>query len=229
MRILFIGVNPKDVPQLRLQEEINIIKDILERDPEHFQLRVRDAANKQSMINYLQAFEPDILHISGHGNDDQTLVFEDSQGYSEHIYINQLGDLLDNFDSHLKCVILSACYSLNEIEKFSEKIPYVVGMNTKIPNSMAKEFTQTFYGTLINTNDIERSFLVAKDTINLGMRRDLDILKIQMNGTQFSYNHKSSIKQQGKRVALDWRLVIGIIAIIIVTGYLLINFFILEF
>lgn len=225
MKILFIGVNPKDVKQLRLQEEINIIKDIIDNAPNLFELKVRNAATKKSMIQYLNNFKPDILHISGHGNEDQTLVFEDEEGYSENIYTIQLGNLLDNYYEHLKCIIISACYSLNDIDSFSERIRYVVGMNTQIPNSTAKEFTQSFYQTLVSTESIEQSFAVARDAINLGLKNDLNILKLQVNGQEFAYSHKSIIKVQKERALVNWKLVVGIMATIIVMGYLLFSFY----
>lgn len=218
MKILFIGVNPKDTRQLRLQDEINIIKDILDSQPirNKFKLKVRNAATKSKMLNLIRNYMPDILHISGHGNDDGTIIFEDSQGQSEMIYTQQLGDLLNNYSAYIKCVVLSSCYSLNDLENFSENIKYTVGMKIAIGNSRALEFTKSFYDELLQNEDFERSFEIAKDYIDLSNNTDLDILKIMIND--------SIDPPKPPPPSVNWGLVLIIIFIIMLLGSLFMSY-----
>ncbi|MDC8004745.1 CHAT domain-containing protein [Aureisphaera galaxeae] len=218
MRILFIGINPKDTRQLRLQEEINIIKDVLDAQPikNKYKLRVRNASTKMAMRRYLNRHKPNVLHISGHGNDDQTLLFEDSSGHSDIVYTNQLGDFLENYNKHLKCVILSACYSLNDIENFSNNIHCVIGMKTAIGNSKAMDFSSSFYDSLSSGQSFESAFNIAKDEINLSQENNEDILKIIIKEDITSVVPTSPV--------INWRLVGFIVMVIILVGSLMFYF-----
>ncbi|MGH1385106.1 CHAT domain-containing protein [Kordia sp.] len=216
MRILFIGVNPKDTRQLRLKDEINIIKDVLDSQPikDKYKLIVRDASTKRTMRRYLNRHKPNILHISGHGNDDNTIVFEDGNGYSETIYTQQLGDFLANYNKYLKCVVLSACFSLNDIENFSNDIHCVIGMKTSIGNDKAMIFSSSFYDSISSGESFEAAFKIAKDEISLSQEEDDDILKMIIK--------EDIIKETSAPVApnINWKLVGFILLVIIIIGLL---------
>ena len=211
MRILFIGVNPKDTAQLRLQDEINVIKDIVE--PTSYKLYVRNAATKQSMRRYLNRFKPNVLHISGHGNNDRTLTFEDKDGHSVIIYTHQLGDYLERYSKYLKCVILSACYSLNDIENFSDRIHCTIGMKTAVGNTMAVDFSSAFYDALCSGNTYEESFNLAKSELNLSRAEDHDVLKMIVN--------EDIDPTPSPFPRINWVIVGFVLATIVVLGYLI--------
>jgi len=215
MKILFIGVNPKDVRQLNLKNEINAIEDIIENQPiqNRYKLKVRNGVTKSKMIQLIGRYKPDILHISGHGNEDSTMVFEDGEGYSDTIFTRQLGDLLNNYSSFIKCVLLSACYSLNDIENFSENIYCTIGMKTSISNVKAIEFSKSFYQELVLNNDFQEAYRLGVDSINLSEENDSDILKILIK------EEASPPKIPSK--SINWWIVLGIILIILIFGYLL--------
>ncbi|WP_298901459.1 CHAT domain-containing protein [uncultured Psychroserpens sp.] len=211
MRILFIGVNPKDTGQLRLQDEINVIKDIV--DPTNNRLYVRNASTKRAMRRYLNKYKPNVLHISGHGNDDQTLLFEDENGHTEIVYIDQLGTFLDHYSKYLKCVVLSACYSLNNVEIFSSKIHCVIGMKMAVANTMAIDFSRAFYDSLCSGETFESAFGIAKAELNLSSAEDHDVLKIIVN------KNIDSVPPDLPKI--KWVIVGFVLATIVVLGYLL--------
>ncbi len=71
-------------------------------------------------------------------------------------------------------VILNACYSEEQAKAiFDAGIPYVIGMNTAIPDTTAIEFSTGFYRSLAKDNDIPFAFDWAKGGILLeGLRGD---------------------------------------------------------
>jgi hypothetical protein len=71
-------------------------------------------------------------------------------------------------------VILNACYSEEQAKAiFDAGIPYVIGMNTAIPDATAIEFSTGFYRSLAKDNDISFAFDWAKGGILLeGLRGD---------------------------------------------------------
>ena len=211
-RILFIGANPNDTAQLRLQDEINLVQDQIQMNHgEEYELTVRNAATKSDLIRFLNQTRPNILHISGHGNDDQTLVLEDEEGNSAPISIPQLGDLLgDNYGDDLDCVIMAACYSLNEIESFSPQIGHTIGMSRQVLNTDAMEFTQTFYNTLFSGRTINESYQIAVDGINLGLVEDSDVFRIISNADVIQAS--GAIGEE--KSSFNWKIVLLMISAI---------------
>ena len=65
-------------------------------------------------------------------------------------------------------VILNACYSEEQAKAiFEAGVPYVIGMNTAIPDATAIEFSTGFYRSLSKDNDIPFAFDWAKSGILL--------------------------------------------------------------
>ncbi|AVI52213.1 hypothetical protein C5O00_14025 [Pukyongia salina] len=172
-KILFIKANPIDTADLRLENEENSIREVLERceHRNNFVFETRGAVTTKALLNYLLSLSPNILHISGHGSSDEKLFIEGEDGYKEEISIAKLSNLLANFLNHIECLFLNSCHSLAHIEEISDDIPYVIGMREEIPNDTAILFSTSFYNALFNGKSIKDSFKVALDMISL---RDFD-------------------------------------------------------
>ena len=56
-------------------------------------------------------FEPQIIHFSGHGSQEDGLVFEDATGQAKLVDAQALAGLFELFADNVKCVVLNACYS----------------------------------------------------------------------------------------------------------------------
>ncbi|KAA3625435.1 MAG: hypothetical protein DWP94_00875 [Flavobacterium sp.] len=172
-KILFIKANPIDTADLRLENEENSIREVLERceHRNNFVFETRGAVTTKALLNYLLSLSPNILHISGHGSSDEKLFIEGEDGYKEEISIGKLSNLLANFQNHIECLFLNSCHSLAHIEEISDDIPYVIGMREEIPNDTAILFSTSFYSAFFNGKSIKDSFKVALDMISL---RDFD-------------------------------------------------------
>lgn len=83
--VLFMAANPLDQKQLRLDEEVHAIAEMI-RKSDH-----RDAVNLESWwavrpVDVLQAInehKPRIVHFSGHGSDQDEIVFQDASGIAK--------------------------------------------------------------------------------------------------------------------------------------------------
>jgi len=132
-----------------------------------FEFEVRGAVTKNALIDYLLTIEPNILHISGHGNDKEMLFLEDIDGYKEEVSIERFSELLSSFLGHVELVILNSCHSLSGIDAINKKIPYVIGMKKEIPNDIAINFSTNFYNSLFRGRDIRSAFKIALSAISL--------------------------------------------------------------
>lgn len=167
-KVLFIKTNPIDTVSLRLETEEKKIREALERSSarDHFIFETRGAVTKQNLLQYLLSVQPNVLHISGHG-EDSALFFEDNEGYTEEIPIDKFSGFLSNFKDHIHCVFLNSCHSLSSVSDFNDDIPYIIGMKKEIPDDVAISFSSSFYASLFSGRPVLDSFKIALDMISL--------------------------------------------------------------
>lgn len=168
-KILFIKANPIDSENLRLEQEEKRIREALSRSQSQkkFDFQTRGAVTKENLLDYLFEIKPNILHISGHGDSENSLFLEDKEGYKEEISIEKFSKFLGNFLDHINCVFLNACHSLAEINGLNKDIPNLIGMRKEIGDQVAIDFSSSFYTSLFNGKSVKESFKIALDIISL--------------------------------------------------------------
>lgn len=148
--ILFLTADPTDASRLRLGEELREIQEKLQlskwRDylTLHHRASVRPADISQALLD----IDPRIVHFSGHGTTDGALCFENNQGEMHPIQPTALEALFEQFKNRILCVVLNACYSVNQAEAIAQHVPYVIGMNQAISDRAAIAFSVGFYQAL---------------------------------------------------------------------------------
>ena len=191
--ILFLAANPSDAPQLNLNQEFVQIYSNVQNST--LNVRTEPATTASLLQTALLNYKPRFVHFSGHGtaaggsnqtSDDDTnraigkipqtsvntsgIYLLDPKGAKKFVsgvaLANLFGICLRKFQIEL--VILNACYSEEQAQAiFNAGIPYVIGMNTAIPDATAIEFSTGFYRSLASYNDIAFAFDLAKNAIDL--------------------------------------------------------------
>ncbi|WP_434683920.1 COR domain-containing protein [Pseudanabaena minima] len=166
--ILMLAANPKNSVSLRLQEEERDIKERLRlagygTEPIKTAVAVRPRDIQQAMLD----FKPQIIHFSGHGANEDGLVFEDIDGQFKLIGGEDLADLFDLFSDRIECVVLNACYSKTQSEAIRQNIKYVIGMNQAIGDRAAIEFAVGFYAAIGAGESYEFAFKLGCNAIRL--------------------------------------------------------------
>ena len=166
--ILMLAANPQNSVSLRLQEEERDIKERLRlagygTEPIKTAVAVRPRDIQQAMLD----FKPQIIHFSGHGADEDGLVFEDIDGQFKLIGGEDLADLFDLFSDRIECVVLNACYSETQAEAIRQNIKYVIGMNQAIGDRGAIEFAVGFYSAIGAGESYEFAFKLGCNAIRL--------------------------------------------------------------
>lgn len=131
-------------------------------------------AGFRSIMAQLNAEEEDMEGYTG------GIVVEDSAGKAKLVKADVLATLFGNI-SGIKCVILNACYSESQAKAILEQVPYVIGMNTAVPDKTAIMFATGFYRALGNGRDYENAFNLAKSLIELEGLTGADIPQIAIN------------------------------------------------
>lgn len=167
--ILILAANPKGTSRLRLDEEVRKIEQALERAKkrDRFKLVQKWAVTDDDLRRALLDHEPEIVHFSGHGAGKRGLVFEGDVGESQPISGESLADLFRLCASHLKCVVLNACFSQAQAKIISQHINYVIGMEQEIGDEAAIKFALGFYDALGAGREIKDAYNFGCNAIDL--------------------------------------------------------------
>ncbi|MCI0558857.1 MAG: CHAT domain-containing protein, partial [Nitrososphaera sp.] len=138
VRILFLSANPAGSKELKLITECNNVRNKIKasRYSDDFDFEQWHEASLHGLQGYLLGANPQIVHFSGHGAEDGTLVFEDFGGQPEMAKIQAIANLFRILNERrsiaaekkVRCVVLSACYSEVQARELAKYVDCVVGM-----------------------------------------------------------------------------------------------------
>lgn len=169
VRILFLAANPKDTPQLRLDEEVRAIDHALLQAEfrDRFDIKQHWAVRVFDIQSYLLRHKPDIVHFSGHGSSSSEIILEDNTGNSRPVSTRALSQLFSVLKDNIRCVVLNACYSEQQAKAIAEHIDCVVGMSRSISDPAAIGFAASFYQAIGYGRSIRTAFDLGCAQIDL--------------------------------------------------------------
>lgn len=164
INVLFLASNPIDQPQLRLDEEARSISEMI-RKSKH-----RDSINFISCwatrtIDVLQALNennPSIVHFSGHGSDNDEIVFQDSKGNAKLVTKEAIVQTMMASSVGIRLIFFNTCYSRNQAEAVTEHVEAAIGMKTSIGDEAARIFSSQFYSSIGFGFSVKKAFEQAK-------------------------------------------------------------------
>jgi hypothetical protein len=168
IKILILVANPQMTSRLRLDEEIREINEGLRRSKYRDQFVIYSvwAISLRSLRRALLDHEPYIVHFTGHGKENGLLV-EDELGMTVPLSSKALTGLFELFSDKISCVILNACYNVQQAKAISKHIDYVIGMRKEINNKVAIEFAVGFYEALGAGKSVEEAFKFGCNAVQL--------------------------------------------------------------
>jgi hypothetical protein len=203
IKILFLAANPEDSGRLRLGQEHRDIEESLRRAKhrDRYQMEERFAVRSRDLARAMLDEDPMIVHFSGHGleiseateapgsrsldlsslEEEQLtggIALEDSDGNTKVVRASALGDLFRLSKGRIQCVVLNACHSQRQANELIKHVPYVIGMNTAVPDKTAIAFAVGFYDALGAGRSIPDAFDFAKVTLSLEDLPGADIPEI---------------------------------------------------
>lgn len=177
IKILFLTANPGDSTRLRLDSEIRAI-DLALRQVEfrdRFDIRQQGAVRISDLQAHFLRHSPDIIHFSGHTNENNEIIFEDNSGNSVPISERILGRLFRTLQGKIRCVVLNACYSIIQANAIAQYVDCVVGMSAAISDIAAISFSASFYQALGYGSDIQTAFDLACLQIDMENLNEYDV------------------------------------------------------
>jgi hypothetical protein len=177
-RSLVLSANPLDTTRLRIDQEIRELHSIFKYS-NNYQLLISLATKANEIDQIILESTPEILHLTVHANaaldpDGRNIAdfyFEDDQGKGVPINGKRLAEFLKIFPS-IKLVFINTCYSDEVAYRLSEFIPYAIGFEDAIADTVCIAFAKSFYIALLSQQDIEFAYNFAITACSLKYNRD---------------------------------------------------------
>ena len=169
IRILFLSANPWTTSRILVDEEAREIFERIQEGPyrTEFELYNHAATRPLDLQKLLLFYRPNIVHFSGHGNKKQKLILGGTQGRGKTVDRQGLVELLALYNTHLRLVVLNACFTKVQARLISEVVDYAVGTGKGIGDKAGVAFAGAFYRALGFGKSIRDAFDSAKAELDL--------------------------------------------------------------
>ena len=168
--ILVVAANPSG-PKLRLDTEVRNIEEGLKLAGIQSQYKIisKGAVRVKDLRRAIHNHKPLIVQFSGHGDEDGQIILEDDNKKPLKITPTALGNFFKIIQKkhQIKCVFLNACYSDIVGKEIVKYVPFVIGMNSPIPDRSAIVFSEAFYDAICDDYDVEYAFELAVNAIEM--------------------------------------------------------------
>ncbi|TGN03492.1 CHAT domain-containing protein [Leptospira dzoumogneensis] len=162
--VLFLAANPIDQEQLRLDEEARSITEMIQKSKHRDSVKFesRWAIRPMDLLQAINEFSPTIVHFSGHGSNQDEIVFQDSNGNTKLVSKEALVQTMMASSETIRLVFFNTCYSRNQAESVVKYVDAAIGMNTSIGDEAARIFSSQFYSSIGFGLSVKKSFDQAK-------------------------------------------------------------------
>ncbi len=167
--VLFMASNPLDAPQLRLDVEARAIQEMIRksnhRDSVSFETRW--ATRALDVIQAINEENPTIIHFSGHGSEDDEIVFQDNQGNAKLVSKEAIVQTMMSTSDEIKLVFFNTCFSFGQAQAMVQRVDAAIGMTTTIGDEAAKVFAAQFYSAIGFGFSLKKAFEQGKAALML--------------------------------------------------------------
>ena len=169
IRILFLSANPWTTSLIMVDEEAREIFERIQEGPYRgrFELFNHAATRPIDLQKLLLFFQPHIVHFSGHGNKKEKLILGGTPGRGKTVDRQGLVELLALYNTHLRLVLLNACFTKIQARLISEVIDYAIGTGKGIGDKAGVAFAGAFYRALSFGKSVRDAFDSAKAELAL--------------------------------------------------------------
>jgi len=162
--VVVVAASPTDAERVRGDRELRAIIDAGRSS--RLTITPMPAAAATD-LRELRRLRPDVLHLAGHGNENE-FVFESPTGDSAPISANRVVGLLASYRRHddvrLAAIVLNSCYSAGIARLFAPVADVVVGHRGELDDECAVAFASELYRALRDARSFAAAASVAAAT-----------------------------------------------------------------
>lgn len=167
--VLFMASNPIDEGQLRLGEEAREINEMIRKSDyrDSVSFVTKWAVRTQDFLQSINEERPTVIHFSGHGSDNDEIVFQDPQGRAKLVSKVAIVQVMMISSDTIRLVFFNTCFSFGQAEAVVEHVDAAIGMNTSIGDDAARIFAAQFYSAIGFGKSLKVAFQQAKAMLML--------------------------------------------------------------
>jgi len=191
--VLVLAANPLDQQQLRLDEEVRAITEMIRKAKHRDAVELRScwAVRPMDVLQAINEFKPTVVHFSGHGSGQDEIVFQDDAGNAKLVSKDAIVQLMKASSGDIRLVFFNTCYSHNQAQAITDHVEAAIGMKISIGDAAARVFASQFYSAIGFGLSVKQSFEQARtlvmmegipehDTPELFVRDGLDAATIML-------------------------------------------------
>jgi hypothetical protein len=169
IRILFLSANPWTTSRILVAEEEREVFERLQEGPyrDKFELHSHAAIRPIDLQRLLMTYKPHIVHFSGHGSKRQKMILAGKPGRGKQVDRDGLVQMFALYKSHVRLVVLNACFTLTQALSLSEVIDYSIGAEQGIGDKEGVAFAGAFYRAVGFGKSVKAAFESAKAELAL--------------------------------------------------------------
>jgi CHAT domain len=169
IRILFLAANPWNTARILVDEEAREIFERIQEGPyrDNFELHKYTAVRPTDLQKLLLLHQPHIVHFSGHGTRKHRIILGGAPGRGQTVDQQGLANVFALYNSHLRLVLLNACFTKVHARSISEVVNYSIGAGRGIGDKVGVAFAGAFYRALGFGKSIRDAFESAKAELAL--------------------------------------------------------------
>ncbi|WP_437969798.1 NB-ARC domain-containing protein [Sorangium sp. So ce260] len=169
--ILFLAADPVGATRLALGREAREIAHRLRAAPRGGALEVKQewavrVGDLQACLLRHQAHLR-VIHFSGQGSSAGQLLVEDDVGGAVPLDREALARLFALLAGHVRCVVLSACFSLDQARAIAQHVDCVVGLEAALENEARIVWSSAFYQALGFGESVEKAAALGGNALEL--------------------------------------------------------------
>ncbi|HKO98585.1 MAG TPA: hypothetical protein VJU86_16425 [Pyrinomonadaceae bacterium] len=169
IKILFLSSNPWTTSRILVDEEEREIFEKLQEGPyrDRFELHRHAAIRPIDLQRLLMMYKPHIVHFSGHGSKQHKIILGGKPGRGKQVDQHGMVKLFALYKSHVRLVVLNACFTKTQAQSLSQVIDFSVGAGKGIGDKEGVAFAGAFYRALSFGKSVKAAFESAEAELAL--------------------------------------------------------------
>lgn len=167
--VLFFASNPIDQKQLRLDEEVREVQEMIRKSEYRDSVKLEScwAVRPGDVIQAINEKSPAIVHFSGHGSDRDEIILQDEMGGTKIVSKEAIVQSMMACSGSIRLIFFNTCYSRGQAEAVVNHVEAAIGMGSQISDEAARFFSSQFYSAIGFGNSVKNAFDQARARLML--------------------------------------------------------------
>jgi hypothetical protein len=169
MTVLFMAADAVKAVPLDLDDEARAIQENIRKSAyrDSIDFVTRWAVRPLDILQAINETEPEIIHFSGHGLENDQIVLLGDDGKPKKVSLSAIVQVIMSAADTIRMAYFNMCFTDDEAKAVAKYVDAAIGMRTEIGDEAARVFAAQFYSALGFGKSLKTSFEQAKAALML--------------------------------------------------------------